>query len=95
MELTESGINLYAQYKKMIFTWEETENKLYQQEKELAGPLMQSRVGSSFAPLALSLDELSDYWKKGRAKFLLQMHVNASRLFILERTLKEGVSSFS
>lgn len=55
-------------------------DKLYQQEKELAGPLMQSRVGSSFAPLALSLDELSDYWKKGRAKFLLQMHLNGKRM---------------
>ncbi len=54
-------------------------DKLHQQEKELSGPLMQSRIGSSFAPLALSLDELSDYWKKGRAKFLLQMHVNGKR----------------
>ena len=27
VELTESGMNLYQQYKKMIFTWEETENK--------------------------------------------------------------------
>ncbi|MEG0482962.1 MAG: LysR family transcriptional regulator, partial [Acinetobacter sp.] len=35
VELTESGMNLYAQYKKMIFTWEETENKIYQQEKYL------------------------------------------------------------
>lgn len=30
VELTESGINLYSQYKKMLFTWEETENKINQ-----------------------------------------------------------------
>ncbi|MBF7682528.1 LysR family transcriptional regulator [Acinetobacter sp. B5B] len=30
VDLTESGISLYKQYKKMMFTWEETENQIYQ-----------------------------------------------------------------
>lgn len=35
VDLTDSGMHLYKQYKKMMFTWEETENKIYQQEHYL------------------------------------------------------------
>jgi DNA-binding transcriptional LysR family regulator len=50
VELTESGINLYQQYKKMMFTWEETENKIYQQEKYLRFGTNTSLGGMRFYP---------------------------------------------
>nr|WP_277606591.1 LysR family transcriptional regulator [Acinetobacter higginsii] len=50
VELTESGMNLYAQYKKMIFTWEETENKIYQQESVLRFGTNTSLGGMRFYP---------------------------------------------
>ncbi|MEG0487268.1 MAG: LysR family transcriptional regulator [Acinetobacter sp.] len=50
VELTESGMNLYAQYKKMIFTWEETENKIYQQKKYLRFGTNTSLGGMRFYP---------------------------------------------
>lgn len=50
VELTESGMNLYQQYKKMIFTWEETENKIYQQETNLRFGTNTSLGGMRFYP---------------------------------------------
>jgi len=51
VELTESGMNLYDQYKKMLFTWEETENKIYQHEA-----LIQfTQLGMGISMLAKSL----------------------------------------
>ena len=50
VELTESGMNLYTQYKKMLFTWDETENKIYQQEKYLRFGTNTSLGGMRFYP---------------------------------------------
>ena len=50
VELTESGMSLYAQYKKMLFTWDETENKIYQQEKYLRFGTNTSLGGMRFYP---------------------------------------------
>ena len=58
VELTESGMNLYQQYKKMIFTWEETENKIYQQEKYLRFGTNTSLGGMRFYPSFSKLYEI-------------------------------------
>ena len=50
VELTESGLHLYSQYKKMIFTWEETEHKIYQQDNNLRFGTNTSLGGMRFYP---------------------------------------------
>lgn len=57
VELTESGLNLYQQYKKMIFTWEETENKIHQQQKYLRFGTNTSLGGMRFYPAFSQLYE--------------------------------------
>lgn len=84
VELTESGINLYQQYKKMMFTWEETENKIYQQEKYLRFGTNTSLGGMRFYPSFSQLYEtypdLSITMKTGATGFIedevLQGHLD-------------------
>ena len=74
VELTESGMNLYQQYKKMIFTWEETENKIYQQEKYLRFGTNTSLGGMRFYPsfqqLYATYPDLSISMKTGETSFI-------------------------
>ncbi|MCH7309675.1 LysR family transcriptional regulator [Acinetobacter sp. NIPH 1852] len=74
VELTESGMNLYTQYKKMIFTWEETENKLYQQENYLRFGTNTSLGGMRFYPsfsqLYSAYPDLSITMKTGATGFI-------------------------
>ncbi|MEG0344493.1 MAG: LysR family transcriptional regulator [Acinetobacter sp.] len=74
VELTESGMNLYQQYKKMIFTWEETENKIYQQEKYLRFGTNTSLGGMRFYPsfsqLYETYPELSITMKTGATGYI-------------------------
>lgn len=50
VELTQAGLHLYTQYKKMLFTWEETENKIYQREMCLRFGTNTSLGGMRFYP---------------------------------------------
>ena len=74
VELTESGMNLYQQYKKMIFTWEETENKIYQQETNLRFGTNTSLGGMRFYPsfsqLYETYPELSITMKTGSTGYI-------------------------
>ena len=74
VELTESGLNLYQQYKKMMFTWEETENKIHQQEKYLRFGTNTSLGGMRFYPSFSQLYEtypdLSITMKTGATGFI-------------------------
>lgn len=74
VELTESGIDLYQQYKKMMFTWEETENKIYQQEKKLRFGTNTSLGGMRFYPSFKQLCEtyldISIIMKTGSTGFI-------------------------
>ncbi|QOW45332.1 MULTISPECIES: LysR family transcriptional regulator [Acinetobacter] len=76
VELTESGLNLYQQYKKMMFTWEETENKINQQEKILRFGTNTSLGGMRFYPsisqLYASYPDLSFSIKTGATGYLEQ-----------------------
>lgn len=84
VELTESGLHLYDQYKKMLFTWEETENKIYQQEKKLRFGTNTSLGGMrfypSFAQLYEAYPDLSITMKTGATGFIedevLQGHLD-------------------
>lgn len=55
-------------------------DQLKQQEILQASGFMQSRGSTSFSSVAISLDELNDYWKKGKAHFQVQMHRNGKRV---------------
>lgn len=55
-------------------------DQLKQQEILQTSGFMQSRGPTSFSPVAISLDELNDYWKKGKAYFQVQMHRNGKRV---------------
>lgn len=74
VELTESGINLYQQYKKLMFTWEETENKIHQQENFLRFGTNTSLGGMRFYPSFRQLYEaypdLSITMKTGASGFI-------------------------
>ena len=74
VELTESGMNLYAQYKKMMFTWEETENKIYQQESVLRfgtnTSLGSMRFYPSFSQLYEAYPDLSLTMKTGSTGYI-------------------------
>jgi len=74
VELTESGMNLYTQYKKMMFTWEETENKIYQQESVLRFGTNTSlggmRFHPSFSKLYEAYPELSITMKTGATGYI-------------------------
>ena len=74
VELTESWMNLYQQYKKMIFTWEETENKIYQQETNLRFGTNTSLGGMRFYPsfsqLYETYPELSITMKTGSTGYI-------------------------
>lgn len=74
VELTESGMHLYQQYKKMIFTWEETENKIYQQETNLRFGTNTSLGGMRFYPsfsqLYETYPELSITMKTGSTGYI-------------------------
>ena len=74
VELTESGMNLYTQYKKMLFTWEETENKIYQQENVLRFGTNTSLGGMRFYPsfsqLYTAYPDLSITMKTGATGYI-------------------------
>lgn len=84
VELTESGLHLYSQYKKMLFTWEETENKIHQQKKFLRFGTNASLGGMRFYPAFQQLYEtypdLSITMKTGATGFIedeiLQGHLD-------------------
>lgn len=84
VELTESGLHLYKQYKKMLFTWEETENKIHQQKKFLRFGTNSSIGGMMFYPAFQQLYEaypdLSITMKTGSTGFIedeiLQGHLD-------------------
>ena len=84
VELTESGLHLYSQYKKMLFTWEETENKIHQQKKFLRFGTNTSLGGMRFYPAFQHLYEtypdLSITMKTGATGFIedeiLQGHLD-------------------
>ncbi|WP_347463778.1 LysR family transcriptional regulator [Acinetobacter thermotolerans] len=57
VELTEAGLHLYEQYKKLIFTWEETENKIHQQQQYLRFGTNTSLGGMRFYPSLKKLYE--------------------------------------
>ncbi len=50
VELTEPGMNVYTQFKKILFTWEETENKIQQQGHYLHFGTNTSLGGMRFYP---------------------------------------------
>ena len=74
VELTDSGMHVYAQYKKLLFTWEETENKIYQQDMYLRFGTNTSLGGMRFYPscsqLYTTYPELSITMKTGATGFL-------------------------
>ena len=74
VELTESGMNLYSQYKKMMFTWEETEHKIYQEENYLRFGTNTSLGGMRFYPsfsqLYTAYPDLSITMKTGATGFI-------------------------
>ena len=74
VELTAAGMHLYAQYKKMLFTWEETENKIYQQENYLRFGTNTSLGGmrfySSFSQLYEAYPDLSITMKTGATSYI-------------------------
>lgn len=59
-------------------------DQLKQQEILQASGFMQSRGPTSFSPVAISLDELNDFWKKGKAYFQVQMQRNGKRVSQLD-----------
>lgn len=74
VDLTETGMHLYAQYKKMMFTWEETENKIYQQENFLRFGTNTSLGGmrfySPFQQLYAAYPDLSVTIKTGTTSYI-------------------------
>ena len=84
VELTESGMHLYHQYKKMLFTWEETEHKIHQQQKYLRFGTNTSLGGMRFYPsfsqLYETYPELSMTMKTGETSYIenevLQGHLD-------------------
>lgn len=84
VELTDAGLQIYAQYKKMLFTWEETENKIHQQDMYLRFGTNTSLGGMRFYPsfstLYTTYPELSITMKTGATGFieneLLQGHID-------------------
>lgn len=74
VDLTESGMHLYSQYKKMMFTWEETENKINQQGSYLRFGTNTSLGGmrfySPFKQLYAAYPELSVTMKTGTTSFI-------------------------
>ena len=74
VELTESGLHLYSQYKKMLFTWEETEHKIDQQDNNLRFGTNTSLGGMRFYPsfsqLYQAYPELSITMKTGATGFI-------------------------
>lgn len=74
VDLTETGMDLYAQYKKMMFTWEETENKIYQQENFLRFGTNTSLGGmrfySPFQQLYAAYPDLSVTIKTGTTSYI-------------------------
>lgn len=97
VELTESGIDVYAQYKKMIFTWEETENKIYQQEKYLRFGTNTSLGGMRFYPsfhqLYETYPDLSISMKTGTTSYIedeiLQGHLDIA--YVLGHTKQKNL----
>jgi fumarylacetoacetate (FAA) hydrolase len=59
-------------------------DQLKQQEIHQSTSFMQSRGPTCFSSVAISLDELNDYWKKGKAYFQVQMHRNGKRVSQLD-----------
>jgi DNA-binding transcriptional LysR family regulator len=84
VELTDVGLHVYNQYKKMLFTWEETENKINQQAMSLRFGTNTSLGGmrfySSFNQLYSTYPELSISMKTGATGFIedeiLQGHLD-------------------
>ncbi len=74
VELTESGLHFYSQYKKMLFTWEETEHKIDQQDNNLRFGTNTSLGGMRFYPsfnqLYQAYPELSITMKTGATGFI-------------------------
>ncbi|MBF7687117.1 LysR family transcriptional regulator [Acinetobacter rathckeae] len=74
VDLTESGVDLYKQYKKMMFTWEETENKIYQQEHSLRfgtnTSLGSMRFYQPFQQLYTAYSDLSVSIKTGSTSYI-------------------------
>lgn len=74
VDLTETGMHLYTQYKKMMFTWEETENKIYQQENYLRFGTNTSLGGmrfySPFQQLYAAYPDLSVTMKTGTTSYI-------------------------
>lgn len=74
VDLTETGMHLYVQYKKMMFTWEETENKIYQQENFLRFGTNTSLGGmrfySPFQQLYAAYPDLSVTIKTGTTSYI-------------------------
>ncbi|MDV2467802.1 LysR family transcriptional regulator [Acinetobacter chinensis] len=84
VELTDTGMQVYTQYKKMLFTWEETENKINQHDLTLRFGTNTSLGGMRFYPsfsqLSNTYPELSITMKTGATGFLeqeiLQGHID-------------------
>ncbi len=84
VELTDTGMQVYTQYKKMLFTWEETENKINQHDLTLRFGTNTSLGGMRFYPsfsqLSSTYPELSITMKTGATGFLeqeiLQGHID-------------------
>lgn len=97
VELTESGMNLYQQYKKMIFTWEETENKIYQQEKNLRFGTNTSLGGMRFYPsfrqLYETYPELSITMKTGATGYIEDeiLHGNLDIAYVLGHPKQKNI----
>ncbi|SPL69489.1 LysR family transcriptional regulator [Acinetobacter stercoris] len=74
VELTDTGMNLYSQYKKLIYTWEETENKINQQELLLRFGTNTSLGGMRFCPsfsqLYTTYPDLSITMKTGATGYI-------------------------
>lgn len=74
VELTDSGMELYQQYKRILILWDETENKINQQEQVLRFGTNTSLGASQFSPTLNRLYEhspsLSITLKTGTTDFI-------------------------
>ncbi len=82
VELTVPGINVYQQFKKMLFTWEETENKIQQHDNVLRFGTNTSLGGmrfySSFSQLYQAYPDLSITMKTGATGYIEEEILNGN-----------------
>lgn len=86
VELTDLGYQVYEQYKKILFTWEETEQKINQQESRLRFGTNTSLGAMRFYP---SLDQLYQTYPN------LRITLRTGETSLLEQAILEGNLDFA